>query len=302
MRTHLGCTVREQFPLPYEMCTYITGFRPDLEFDQLYLRPIAKLLNDTESGCTTNQIRRRFITLTQERRDSSSAHAHLRLLLRFRASWMTLHSSTTCLICLNSSPTTHLTCGHTLCDPCTVICATASACEDRNIAIESCPFCGAVNQRIITMRPKTAGLRILDLDGPPTCKLAMWQFLRDIQYYTGLPMSIREHFDLAFGSNIGKAYFVPKAHAVLISEQALFLSSQYLQTTGISMIANITSKMWLSQVSETNPLFALGRTWIGIPMMSKPLMVALSASNSNKRRFALSHSSYLSEFIMFCTV
>ncbi len=68
-----------------------------------------------------------------------------------------------------------------------------------------CPLCDEHNTNNISIRPPTAGIRILNLEGEKDNKLAMWQFLKDLQHCTGLPLTVREQFDVAFGSDIGKS-------------------------------------------------------------------------------------------------
>jgi hypothetical protein len=52
------------------------------------------------------------------------------------------------------------------------------------------------------MKPPTAGLRILQVDG--TRPAAMWQLLRDLRHSTSLnSVPFWEHFDSAIGIDIG---------------------------------------------------------------------------------------------------
>jgi hypothetical protein len=82
----------------------------------------------------------------------------------------------TCLSCLASVPIHALKCGHLICEDCLV--AYSKAASGARRAISICPLCCNMDNpwrpaRMIAIKPPTAGLRILSLDGfvrSPSCR------------------------------------------------------------------------------------------------------------------------------------
>jgi hypothetical protein len=44
---------------------------------------------------------------------------------------------------------------------------------------------------------------VLELGGTSMSKWAMVKFLKDVQSFVGVPLSLQEHFDVVIGSGIG---------------------------------------------------------------------------------------------------
>lgn len=74
-------------------------------------------------------------------------------------------SHTTCFCCLTSTPEHALCCGHLICRPCLENYSYLS--DDKFYrCLKVCPLCGEKGGRgEIVVRPRTAGLRVLSLDG-----------------------------------------------------------------------------------------------------------------------------------------
>lgn len=56
----------------------------------------------------------------------------------------------------------------------------------------------------LSLRPPTAGIRVLELGGSAKEKDAVWAFLKALQRALGLPLSLGEQFDVAVGYDLGE--------------------------------------------------------------------------------------------------
>lgn len=70
--------------------------------------------------------------------------------------------------------------------------------------IDHCPLCGAFNNIGFFEKPETAGVRVLIAEGGGVRGVVPLTFLKELEDATNLPISIRDHFDVAFGSSSGK--------------------------------------------------------------------------------------------------
>lgn len=73
------------------------------------------------------------------------------------------------------------------------------------IWLPNCPLCQERNENTLPMRPPTAGVRVLELAGPACTKEQMFLFLKQLQFTIGLPLSLREHFDMVIGLDVGES-------------------------------------------------------------------------------------------------
>lgn len=106
-----------------------------------------------------------------------------------------------CSVCLVQNPTFTLDCRHGLCSACVAQIGQESS--PWRFQLASCILCRSQNLSPLIMRPPTAGLRILQVDG--TRPTAMWQLLRDLRHSTSLnSVPFWEHFDSAIGHDIGR--------------------------------------------------------------------------------------------------
>lgn len=79
-----------------------------------------------------------------------------------------LHSHTACFCCLLSVPQHDLPCGHTLCTECAKMYGESDS-RGMALRLQRCPFCTGRPEQdepwTIQLKPKSAGARILTLDG-----------------------------------------------------------------------------------------------------------------------------------------
>lgn len=69
--------------------------------------------------------------------------------------------------------------------------------------VGECPLCGDPVEMSFQQKPDTAGVRAVIADGGGVRGIVPLTFLKELETAIGLPMSIQEHFDIAFGSSSG---------------------------------------------------------------------------------------------------
>ncbi|KAM9873427.1 hypothetical protein VDGL01_12499, partial [Verticillium dahliae] len=180
------------------------GFPPAMVYSELYEDKVRRAVSDlVPARCDlAPQIRERFVALASHNLKVSVAFAaaHKAVLRRGQASWLSVKSQDTCLVCAVHTPTKTLDCRHRLCNACTVICGALEG--QGTIAVLQCPLCGLPNAASFKLRPPTAGIRVLDLGGVEAAKTM--EFLRSIHRSISLiGNSLSDSFDVVLASNVG---------------------------------------------------------------------------------------------------
>ena len=192
--------------LPRVYINLVPVFNPASTFEKHYCTAVESVEAMLKEVGLTARIRDKFVRLALEREHGSAAQAHLRQLSEHQEYWCLCHNEVTCLVCVarESHGSNTLTCGHKLCDPCVEICGLPSIDQPRAFEFSTCPLCGQIIDDLIRLRPRTAGIRMLEFGGPADQKENMWSFLKTLQTVLALPCSLREHFDVVFGYDVGK--------------------------------------------------------------------------------------------------
>ncbi|KAK3941958.1 hypothetical protein QBC46DRAFT_352819 [Diplogelasinospora grovesii] len=113
----------------------------------------------------------------------------------------------TCLVCLSNTPTNALPCRpgqHCICQDC-LRRYSASSPQPSVVKIHGCPLGCTLTSSPWTIRvkPKTAGARILALDGGGVRGIVELAILAEIEKAVGLGIRIQELFDLVVGTSTG---------------------------------------------------------------------------------------------------
>ena len=124
--------------------------------------------------------------------------------------WVNLKTNRICLLCLAKSPEHSLTCGHTICDDCLRLFATAVPQLEHHYVLQYCNLCEAKGYIYARLRPPTAGIRMLTVDGGGICGVIPLQFLSMLQDNLGTHLAIQDLFDAAFGTSAGKLIILPR--------------------------------------------------------------------------------------------
>jgi hypothetical protein len=130
------------------------------------------------------------------------------MLVEFR-NWLSgrqTHKS--CLSCLLRAPEHKFVCQHVLCEECCIGLGRSTAARPHIYEFSACPLCAAPCQVRVRVRPVTAGLRVLAIDGGGIRAVIPLQFLRALQRAVGVVIGfaipIQELFDLSFGTSSGR--------------------------------------------------------------------------------------------------
>ncbi|KAK8157183.1 hypothetical protein IWX90DRAFT_391173 [Phyllosticta citrichinensis] len=114
-------------------------------------------------------------------------------------------SHTACFCCLFEMPEHPLPCGHILCTSCVKTYGMASG--KNEVTIQACPLCGNHSHPPwsykIALKPKTAGVRVLSLDGGGVRGIIELEVLRQIELALGGKLPIQSFFDLIVGTSTG---------------------------------------------------------------------------------------------------
>lgn len=79
--------------------------------------------------------------------------------------------------------------------------------EPWDFILDACPLCKTSNKVKFLLKPYTAGIRALSINGDPGDVFAA-NFLKELEAKLQLPkMHIREHFDIALGTGSGLSSF-----------------------------------------------------------------------------------------------
>ncbi|KAF7910009.1 uncharacterized protein EAF01_003727 [Botrytis porri] len=134
---------------------------------------------------------------------SDEGSVHKNTLSRFNNEWKDIYSNTTCFCCMARRPENTMSCRHAICDECTISVGKELELHAWTFLIPHCIFCGKANDRKFRLKPKTAGVRSIIAEGGGIKGIIPLSFLKELETAIGLPTSIHEHFDLAFGSSSG---------------------------------------------------------------------------------------------------
>ncbi len=130
--------------------------------------------------------------------------AHLELVGKFERFWRTCINTESCFICIVQIATITMICDHRFCDSYIIVCGSSTPSNPWRYQVFRCLLYQKFDGKIISLRPPTAGLKILNLNCLIQSRLSLFKFLEELQSYVGLTgLSLREHFNIAIGTNIG---------------------------------------------------------------------------------------------------
>lgn len=116
--------------------------------------------------------------------------------------WNKIFSNGTCMCCLRRKPENVFTCGHAVCDICVRIFGKRLPNKKFHYKLEHCLLCFSGSLEI-TLKPPTAGVRILSIDGGGSRGVVPLEFLKILQNMIGQNCPVQNLFDLAFGTSSG---------------------------------------------------------------------------------------------------
>jgi len=120
-----------------------------------------------------------------------------------RTHWARVRSNLFCSICIFRRPEHVLKCRHAICDHCAKTYGDARITEEYTFTFRTCILCGAGTHLLIRLKPPTAGVRILSVDGGGVRGIIPLEFLHLLQRSFGSSCRIQDLFDLALGTSAG---------------------------------------------------------------------------------------------------
>lgn len=111
---------------------------------------------------------------------------------------------TSCLACIVRAPEHLLPCGHMMCEQCCILHGETTDADLHLHCLDECPICASTFTFAVRVKPATAGMRVLSIDGGGIRAVIPIQFLRALQLAIDLPTPVQEHFDLSYGTSSGK--------------------------------------------------------------------------------------------------
>lgn len=131
------------------------------------------------------------------RHSVTAAKAHMSTLAQFKTTWQMVYSNVFCLSCFGREAQNTLTCGHSLCESCTMIHDKTPLPESWTRSPSACPLCLEPNRISFRIKPYTAGVRCLCIDGGTSQDMLV---LKALENEMKLSAPITEYFDIAVGS------------------------------------------------------------------------------------------------------
>ena len=138
-----------------------------------------------------------------ELRNTTAQNLHCDQLKQSGIPWTRIFSNNTCFYCVRRKPEHVLTCGHGICETCIHTFGHAEAAVEYSYRIGACLLCGSGTLRV-TLKPSTAGVRLLSIDGGGVRGVIPLEFLVLLQNELGSACKVQDLFDLAFGTSSGK--------------------------------------------------------------------------------------------------
>jgi hypothetical protein len=147
-------------------------------------------------------VEREFVSRANSIR--SRGKDRFRVLDSFRRWLSEIKTYRSCLACLQRRPEYKYPCNHMICEDCCTELGRRGGCDRDLFTFTNCPFCKLTCSIRIRVKPATAGVRLLSIDGGGVRAVIPIQFLRALEQALDLDIPVQEHFDLSYGTSSGK--------------------------------------------------------------------------------------------------
>lgn len=189
-------------------------FAPNLIFQETYATWCLQALRQTFEGGMVEYmmdlIQKHLLSAFEaiSDKDKTAADFHREGLAHRSDHWTFLRSNITCLSCLRRKPEYVLPCSHSICDACVRIFGASSFVAEYCFFLDSCVLCSRLANVTIHLKPPTAGVRILSIDGGGVRAMVPLETLALLQDMLG-DLPVQDLFDLVFGTSSGESpYFL----------------------------------------------------------------------------------------------
>lgn len=198
----------------------LPGFDPVAIFDRLYkpscfraLEAFSRRLAFAQSQILAVQDHLIVLFSAMLSSDRNAAAIHQSRIKASSMPWRRMYSNRTCIPCLRRRPEYSFSCGHAICDTCTQVFGTRTLGNEYEYRFDTCLICqDGVLQ--VAVKPPTAGVRIVSIDGGGVRGVVPLEFLVLLQDLLGPDCPVQSLFDLAIGTSSGMLYFPRRTHYV----------------------------------------------------------------------------------------
>ncbi|KAK5189104.1 hypothetical protein LTR96_010884 [Exophiala xenobiotica] len=129
---------------------------------------------------------------------------HYNNLKRFKLRWKRVRSDDLCFACLRRTPENNWPCGHAVCENCVRVFGQEDENDRWAFGVQRCFLCDmALREVTVKLKPDTAGVNVLTIDGGGIKGVVPLLFLQTLQDRLGLPIPVQDHFEIAFGTSSG---------------------------------------------------------------------------------------------------
>jgi len=187
-------------------------FQPLLSttFEQQYIPGIHstlteahRVLRDQMVGMVYREFVRGWMKMQKERLPAAVIHQQRLQDTLTSTHWAKVRSNLFCSICALRRPEHVLKCRHAICDHCAKTFGDPRVTEEYTYIFRKCLACGAGTDLLIRLKPPTAGIRILSVDGGGVRGIIPLEFLHLLQRSLGSSCRVQDLFDLALGTSAG---------------------------------------------------------------------------------------------------
>ncbi|KAL8673858.1 MAG: hypothetical protein Q9168_001723 [Polycauliona sp. 1 TL-2023] len=236
-------------------------FDPAVVFTQLYQKPCLRVFEQLTQNVSIAERRTLrigayltdlFATMQSSKMEASDVHKTN--LGTLPIPWAKVLTNRTCLYCLRRRPEDPLSCGHAVCETCIRIFGNPQTDIDHRYHIDACILCRSGTLSVI-LKPPTAGISIVSIDGGGVRGAIPLQFLSTLQETLGDDCPIQDLFDLAFGTSSGglivlslfiRQWGVDQCARVFDTITHEFFRSQRRKKQGIISSIRRFASCWLS--------------------------------------------------------
>ena len=179
-------------------------------YRQFCIQSLAKTYGDRnvirqQDVCIRENLLKLFSNMTASGR--SALQMHQATARSLDIPWTVLKSYETCFYCLRRAPENTLSCEHVICDVCVRNVGRETLTFDGQYRIDACLLC-RTGKLAVGLRPLTAGLRILSIDGGGTRGVIAIGIMDLLQNMLGDSWKIQDLFDVAYGTSVGRLHVV----------------------------------------------------------------------------------------------
>lgn len=163
-----------------------------------------RVLRDQMLAYVSREFEKNWKKMQEQGNTAAESHQARLASAEIRVHWSKLSKNVFCAICIFRRPEHVFKCRHAICDFCVRIFGVPRMTEEYSYTFTKCVCCGKIADLLVRLKPPTAGLRILSVDGGGIKGIVPLEFLNLLQRSLGSSCRVQDLFDLALGTSVGK--------------------------------------------------------------------------------------------------